>query len=47
MRRGALTAPHAAIVNAIDDACGARVRHLPALPEKVLAAMKDRDIQAF
>jgi len=42
-----LTAPHAAIVNAIDDACGARVRHLPALPEKVLAAMKDRDIQAF
>ncbi len=42
-----LTAPHAAIVNAIDDACGARVRHLPALPEKVLAAMKDRDIHAF
>jgi aldehyde oxidoreductase len=42
-----LTAPHAAIINAIDNACGARVRHLPALPEKVLAAMKDRDIQAF
>ncbi len=42
-----LTAPHSAIINAIDDACGARVRHLPALPEKVLAAMKDHDIQAF
>jgi aldehyde oxidoreductase len=42
-----LTAPHAAIINAVDNACGARVRHLPALPEKVLAAMKDRDIQAW
>ena len=41
-----LTAPHAAIINAIDNACGARVRRLPALPEKVLAAMKE-DIQAF
>jgi aldehyde oxidoreductase len=41
-----LTAPHAAIINAIDDACGARVRHLPALPEKVLAAMKE-DVQAW
>ena len=36
-----LTSPHTAIINAIHDACGARVRHLPALPEKVLAAMKD------
>ncbi|WP_028319475.1 molybdopterin-dependent aldehyde oxidoreductase [Desulfobulbus elongatus] len=34
-----LTAPHAAVINAIYNACGARVRHLPALPEKVLAAM--------
>jgi aldehyde oxidoreductase len=41
-----LTAPHAAIINAIDNACGARVRHLPALPEKVLAAMKE-DIQGW
>ena len=41
-----LTAPHAAIINAIDNACGARVRHLPALPEKVLAAMK-ADVQAW
>jgi aldehyde oxidoreductase len=41
-----LTSPHTAIINAIDDACGARVRHLPALPEKVLASMKE-DIQAY
>jgi aldehyde oxidoreductase len=34
-----LTAPHCAVVNAIHNACGAWVRHLPALPEKVLAAM--------
>lgn len=35
-----LTASHVAVINAIDNACGARVRHLPALPDKVLAAMK-------
>lgn len=35
-----LTAPHCAVVNAIYNACGARVRELPARPEKVLAAMK-------
>ncbi|NDV19868.1 molybdopterin-dependent oxidoreductase [Pseudodesulfovibrio sp. JC047] len=35
-----LTAPHAAIINAIYNACGARIRKLPAYPEKVLAAMK-------
>ena len=34
-----LTSPHASIINAIYNACGARVRHLPARPEKVLAAM--------
>jgi aldehyde oxidoreductase len=34
-----LTSPHAAIINAIYSACGARVRDLPARPEKVLAAM--------
>ncbi|WP_029897741.1 molybdopterin-dependent aldehyde oxidoreductase [Desulfohalovibrio reitneri] len=34
-----LTVPHASIINAIADACGARVRELPARPEKVLAAM--------
>jgi len=41
-----LTASHAAIINAIDNACGARVRHLPALPEKVLRAMEE-DVQAW
>jgi aldehyde oxidoreductase len=35
-----LTAPHCAVINAITNACGARVRELPARPEKVLAAMK-------
>ncbi|QJT09591.1 molybdopterin-dependent aldehyde oxidoreductase [Oceanidesulfovibrio marinus] len=35
-----LTCPHAAISNAIYNACGARVTHLPARPEKVLAALK-------
>ena len=35
-----LTAPHAAVINAIYNACGARIRHLPAYPEKVLAALK-------
>ena len=35
-----LTSPHVSIVNAIDDACGARVRALPATPDKVLAALK-------
>ena len=35
-----LTSPHAAIINGIYNACGARVTKLPALPEKVLAALK-------
>jgi aldehyde oxidoreductase len=35
-----LTSPHAAIINAIHNACGAWVTRLPALPEKVLAALK-------
>ena len=34
-----LCGPHPAIINAIANACGARVRHLPAYPEKVKAAM--------
>ncbi|TVM16335.1 aldehyde oxidoreductase [Oceanidesulfovibrio indonesiensis] len=36
-----LTCPHAAISNAIYNACGARVAHLPARPEKVLEALKN------
>lgn len=35
-----LTSPHVAVTNAIANACGAKVRHLPAYPEKVLAALK-------
>ena len=35
-----LTCPHAAVINGIYNACGARIRRLPALPEKVLAALK-------
>jgi aldehyde oxidoreductase len=35
-----LTSTHVAVINAIADATGARVTSLPALPEKVLAAMK-------
>jgi aldehyde oxidoreductase len=33
------TAP--AVMNAIANACGARVRHLPATPDKVLAALAE------
>ncbi len=36
-----LSAPHAAIVNAIYNACGVRITHLPAYPEKVLAGLKE------
>ncbi len=35
-----LTSPHAAIINAITNACGVRITKLPALPEKVLAGLK-------
>ena len=35
-----LTCPHAAIINAIYNACGVRIRQLPALPEKILAGLK-------
>lgn len=36
-----LTAPHVAIINAIYNATGVRIRHLPAYPEKVLAGLKE------
>lgn len=39
-----LTAPHAAIANAIYNACGVRIIQLPALPEKVLAGLEGREI---
>jgi aldehyde oxidoreductase len=35
-----LTSPHVSIINAIYNACGARITKLPALPEKVKAALE-------
>ena len=35
-----LTSPHVAIVNAIKNATGVRITHLPARPEKVLAGLQ-------
>jgi aldehyde oxidoreductase len=35
-----LCGPHPAIINAIYNACGVRIRDLPAYPEKVLAGLK-------
>ena len=35
-----LTSPHVAVVNAIYNATGVRIRNLPALPEKVLAGLQ-------
>ncbi len=35
-----LCGPHPAIINAIHNACGVRIRDLPAYPEKVLAGLK-------
>jgi aldehyde oxidoreductase len=35
-----LTCPHAAVINGIYNACGVRIRNLPALPEKILAGLK-------
>lgn len=37
-----LTSPHVAIINAINNACGARITHLPARPEKVLAKLQGK-----
>jgi aldehyde oxidoreductase len=36
-----LTSPHVAVINAIYNATGVRIRHLPAYPDKVLAGLKD------
>ncbi len=38
-----LSAPHAAIINAIYNACGVRITKLPAYPEKILAGLKELD----
>jgi aldehyde oxidoreductase len=37
-----LTSPHAAIINAIYNACGVRITQLPARPEKVLEGLQAR-----
>ncbi|MBP8785418.1 MAG: molybdopterin-dependent oxidoreductase [Synergistaceae bacterium] len=37
-----LSAPHAAIGNAIFAACGARIKELPATPDKIKSAMKQK-----
>jgi len=37
-----LTSPHVSIINAIANATGVRIRHLPAYPEKVLAGLKTK-----
>ncbi len=42
-----LTASHVAVINAINNACGVRITHLPALPEKVLAGLKSVRTPAF
>jgi aldehyde oxidoreductase len=34
-----LTSPHAAIINAMHQACGIRIKRLPARPENILAAL--------
>lgn len=39
-----LTSPHAAIANAIYNACGVRITQLPALPEKILAGLQGKQI---
>ncbi|PHR24497.1 MAG: aldehyde oxidoreductase [Desulfotalea sp.] len=37
-----LTSPHSAIINGIFNACGVRIRKLPALPVKVLEGLKNK-----
>ncbi len=39
-----LTASHVAVVNAIKDATGVRITHLPARPEKILAGLKAKEV---
>jgi aldehyde oxidoreductase len=37
------TSPHAAIINAIYNACGVRIKRLPAYPEKVLKGLTTKE----
>lgn len=41
-----LTASHVAVINAIKNATGVRITHLPARPEKILAGIKAREAVA-
>ena len=36
------TSIHASVINAIYNACGVRITKLPALPEKILAALNEK-----
>jgi aldehyde oxidoreductase len=38
-----LTSPHVAVINAIYNATGVRIRHLPAYPEKVLEGLRKKE----
>jgi aldehyde oxidoreductase len=38
-----LTSSHVAVINAIKDATGVRITHLPARPEKILAGIKAQE----
>jgi len=38
-----LTSPHASVLNAIHDACGIRMRELPARPAKILEELKKKE----
>lgn len=40
-----LSGPHASIINAIYNACGVRVKELPALPEKVKKGLEELNIK--
>jgi aldehyde oxidoreductase len=40
-----LTSSHVAVINAIKDATGVRITHLPALPEKIRAGLKALEAQ--
>ncbi len=41
-----LTSPHASIINAIDNACGIRIRSLPAYPKNLLEELKKQEESA-
>lgn len=40
-----LTSPHVAVINAIYNATGVRIRHLPARPEKVLEGLNKLEVE--